>query len=44
MIYQHTNIKLNDIQNIPAKTAYIMYKLHPWIASNGGEIESYDVT
>jgi len=21
-----------------------MYKLHPWIASNGGEIECYDVT
>jgi len=21
-----------------------MYKLHPWIASNGAEIECYDVT
>jgi len=44
MIYQHTGIMLNDFQNIPAGTAYIMYKLHAWIASNGGGIECCDVT
>jgi hypothetical protein len=38
MIYQHANITLNDFQNIPAKTAYIIYKLQPWITSNGGEV------
>jgi hypothetical protein len=36
--YIKTNITLNDFQNIPARTAYTLYKLYIWIAGNCGGI------